>query len=495
MIVDADGAARVAGHAANSAGGGETQFGARPPCADRSLRWRCIGALLLGLAGRASVGQGPAIPEYAVVVSPATAAHWPRAVAALQEKHAAAIVSWDRSIDRALPALQAQRPRFACFVARPEECTREFVIAVHRLTRRLDDDPYGDCIWGILTGRDEGDLLRIVGRDAPLLVRRGAGGTFVPLEHFHSGVFWHECEAGACTVKAPRGAVEKRACPPDTTRAIVDELNGACEWFVTSGHATPDDWQIGFNFANGQLRCRDGQLFGVDLAGRRHDVRATGPRIYSAAGNCLMGRIVDRHSMALGWIHSAGVDQLLGYVVSTWFGDGGWGVNETFYLGLHGFAEAFFLNNQALVHELETRHPRSARIDFDRWDIEQNGELLHELAAQHGLRDRREVGLLWDRDTVAFYGDPAWVAKLDRQSPPLLAMELAETDGAWTFAVTALQDGEWTRHLGTVLPRRLRGPKRLDGDGLVTDDFVLLPPPGKFAQGASWRLRFRGSGD
>lgn len=96
---------------------------------------------------------------------------------------------------------------------------------------------------------------------------------------------------------------------------------------------------------------------------------------------------------------------------------------------------------------------------------------------------------------MAFYGDPAWVAKLDRQSPPLFAMELAETDGAWTLAVTALQDGEWARHLGKTLPRRLRAPEVLDGDGLVTDDFVLLPPPGKFARGASWRLRFRGGGD
>ncbi|MBX3465189.1 MAG: hypothetical protein KF830_18635 [Planctomycetes bacterium] len=83
-------------------------------------------------------------------------------------------------------------------------------------------------------------------------------------------------------------------------------------------------------------------------------------------------------------------------------------------------------------------------------------------------------------------------AKLDRESPAMFAMDLAEADGAWTFAVTARQDGEWTRPRGTVLLRRLRIPERLEGEGLVAADFALMPPPGKFTKGATWRLRFRG---
>ena len=35
-------------------------------------------------------------------------------------------------------------PRYACFVARPDEAGRQFVVAVHRMTRALDGDPYTD---------------------------------------------------------------------------------------------------------------------------------------------------------------------------------------------------------------------------------------------------------------------------------------------------------------------------------------------------------------
>ena len=36
------------------------------------------------------------------------------------------------------------------------------------------------------------------------------------------------------------------------------------------------------------------------------------PKIYLAAGNCLMGRIVDKQTMTLAWLGSAGVDQMIG---------------------------------------------------------------------------------------------------------------------------------------------------------------------------------------
>jgi hypothetical protein len=432
-------------------------------------------------------------PGYAIVVSAATLAAWPAAVEALRRKHDGVVCTWSANVGEVRPRVAALMPRHACFVARPEEADREFVIAVHRLTRALDDDPYGDCLWGILTGYEEADLLRIVGRREPLTVRRGAGGTGVPLELFAEGSFWSECEQGVWWDKPPGGEATRKECAPDTTRALVAELNGGCDYFLTSGHATDRDWQIGFSYRNGQFRCSGGQLFGLDLEDRRHDVKATGPRIYSAAGNCLMGRIVDRDSMALAWIHSAGVDQMTGYVVSTWCGHGGWGVNDYFYLGIHSFAESFFLNNQSIVHRLESRFPKTARVDFDRWDIETDPGLIDKLAREHGITERDEAGLLWDRDTVAFYGDPAWVARLDRRAERPFEQRLVEADGVFTFEVVATADGEWQRFPAALLPRRVRDAAVLEGDGLVTDDFVLLPLTGRHTKGDKHRLRFRAS--
>ena len=97
---------------------------------------------------------GPA--DYAVVVSKATQsdAGWGLVVDALQKKHGAKVIVYGASVQETLPGLREQFPRYACFVAQPAEVTRQYVAAIHQLTRQLDDDPYPDCFWGILTGYD-----------------------------------------------------------------------------------------------------------------------------------------------------------------------------------------------------------------------------------------------------------------------------------------------------------------------------------------------------
>ena len=92
----------------------------------------------------------------------------------------------------ALPKLREQFPRYACFVATPEEATKEFVASVHQLTRQLDDDPYPDCFWGILTGYDAANALRLAKQKEPLTVRKVAAGTEVAhaRENYASSWCW-----------------------------------------------------------------------------------------------------------------------------------------------------------------------------------------------------------------------------------------------------------------------------------------------------------------
>ena len=135
-----------------------------------------------------------------------------------------------------------------------------------------------------------------------------------------------------------------------------------------------------------------------------------------------MGLIHDKQSMALAWLGSGGADQMIGYVVSTWYGRGGWGTRDYFFSepGRYTLSEAFFFNNQAIVYELQSRFPKTASVDFNQWNIETDPRVMGRLAAQLGytkdepdLKDN--LGLHWDRDTVAFYGDPAWEARLAPQ--------------------------------------------------------------------------------
>lgn len=437
---------------------------------------------------------------YAVVVSKRTyeAEEWRGAVETLRKRYDATIIVYPHSVRQARKDLAEVFPRYACFVARPAEAGRAYVIAVHRMTRALDGDPYTDVQWGILTGYEAADAMRIAAHAEPLIVRRAAAGCGLDLDAFEEGVWYSESEKNVKHVKEKGGKPEKRECPDDTTKDLVDLLNDfAPDLFVTSGHATTRDWQIGYSYENGQFRCKNGQLFGLDMEQKRYDIRSPNPKVYSTAGNCLIGLIEDRQTMALAWIHTGGAHQMLGYVVSTWYGYGGHGVNHIF-IGQQGrftFAESFYLNNQALVHRLESHYPKTAGTNFEEWNIETDKDLPAKLAERHGIGDREELGLLWDRDTVAFYGDPAWEARLERVRDPAWDQTLTEEDGTFTFEIETLSDGPWGRPPMALLPYRVKDVEVTEGadlEPLITDNFILVPLDGQFGSGDTFKVVFKG---
>jgi hypothetical protein len=123
---------------------------------------RYFGVVLLAL-GWSAVCLGAASDRgYCVVVSKATSElpDWRLVVASLLDKHDDEVLECQVSMREVLPALRQRFPLYVCFVATPAEATREFVAEVHRVTRRLDSDPYVDAVWGILTGYDAACGLR-----------------------------------------------------------------------------------------------------------------------------------------------------------------------------------------------------------------------------------------------------------------------------------------------------------------------------------------------
>jgi zinc protease len=426
-------------------------------------------------------------PGYAVVVSKVTSrdAAWQPVVAALVEKHQGSVVVFDSEPAESLDALRKLFPRYVCVVAKQEEVSRPFVAEVHRLMRKLDGDPYTDVLWGILTGYDAAGALKIARHKEPLIVRRVASGTEIELSACEEGVWYCELNQGHMVRKRPGGKPEAAEAPPDTTKALVDSLNEyQAQLFVTSGHATERDWQIGYRYRNGQFRSEAGKLFGLDTRGKRHLIDSPNPKVYLPVGNCLMGNINGPDAMALAWMHSAGVQQMIGYTVPTWYGYAGWGCLDYFVEqpGRFTLAEAFYANLQALIHRLETEFPG---------------------ASTRGRGDAR--GLLFDRDVVAFYGDPAWEA---RMAPGPLAWEqsLEEADGMYTFTIRAGRGGETFQPINTngsqrgwrpiihLLPHRVRDVKILEGADLrplVTDNFILVPNPRKCDAERAYRVRFQ----
>jgi len=438
---------------------------------------------VLCLTPRAGDAAEPSVRrDYAVVVSQATLDRddWRPVVETLTKKHRAEVIVYRQTVTESLKKLQEQFPRYTCFVARPTEATRQFVTEVHRLTRRLDDDPYTDTRWGILTGYDAANALAIARHDAPLVIHKVASGTEIALECCEQGLWYDELVKNKMVRKRPGGKIEKLQGPNDTTAALVGTLNEyRADLFVTSGHATERDWQIGFRYRNGQFRCADGCLYGLDTEGKRHPIDSPNPKVYMPIGNCLMGHINGRDAMALAWMNSAGVKQMLGYTVPTWYGYAGWGCLDYFVEqpGRYTFCEAFFANHHALVHR------------------------LGDPATSPG--DKR--GLAFDRDVVAFYGDPAWPA---RMAPGKLAyrQSLAVEDGVYTFeikpnlgensfaTINANGSQRGGRPLVYLLDHRIKNAQIIEGADLkpvITDDFILLPRPQRCDPTRSYRVVFR----
>ena len=369
---------------------------------------------------------------YAIVVSESTVSDpaWNEVVETLASKHTAAsrtiqCITWKTNVEESLDSLRKTFPKWICFVATPTEATGGFVRRVHRMTRTLDDDPYTDSYWGILTGYSAESALRIAKQSEPLVIRRAASGTSFALQRCEEGVWYSETTQNEIATK-DRGAepVVTQDGPDDTTRVLAESLTTA-DLFITSGHATQRDWQIGFTYRNGQFRCKDGRLYGLNTANEEIPIEAPNPKVYLAIGNCLMGDIDGPDAMALAWLNNAGVDQMVGYTVPTWYGYGGWGILDYFIEqpGRFSLTESFYANNQAIIYRLETYFPglleqlRQAEQSAERTG---DGRIslqipLHETAKSAGLTPQDGVGLLYDLETVAFYGDPAWDARLAAQ--------------------------------------------------------------------------------
>ncbi len=476
----------------------------KPPFAGYFLR-AFVAVLFLALARGTA-----AAPDYAVVVSQPTADDpgWRQVVDALRQEHHATVIVYDSSVEESLAGLRAQFPRYACFVARPAEATREFVVQVHRLTRRLDDDPYTDCFWGILTGYDAANALRIAQCRAPLTIRKVAAGTSFAMDDCEEGIGYSELKAGLYAKKEKGGQPKEFHGPADSTESLVNALTEyRPDLFLASGHATEHDWQIGYAYRNGQFRCADGALYGLDTHGRKLPIQSPNPKIYLPVGNCLMGHIDGPNAMALAWMNSGGVNQMIGYVVTTWYGYAGWGCVDYFLdqPGRYTFAEAFLANQLALEHRLETYFP-----DLLTAPVAPDGRTsatikLTDAARATGLTAQDGLGLAYDRDYLAFYGDPAWSARMAPQ-PLSWTQTLSQKGDQWTFDIQpcagrqtfAPHDTNGSQRGGRpilqFLPQRVKLVRVLEGADLnpvITDNFILVPNPGTGEPRPVYRVVFQ----
>ncbi|MDO5308993.1 MAG: C25 family cysteine peptidase [Planctomycetia bacterium] len=418
---------------------------------------------------------------YAIVATPAVMEdeQWKGVVDSLKAKREAdynvATILWD---DNLLETLKSVYPRYVAFVMKPEEASIERSVAIWRLSRQMNDDPYGDFLWGIITGFEPKDALRLT-QVEDMLVTRALGGTSIALDYFESGVVFDEGKKNHWRVKEPgQEAVDKNDAPDDTTHAIAEALNDA-QLFVTSGHASERNWSIGYAYKNGFFVAQNGNLYGAPSNDKPFEIHAQGSKIHLASGNCLLGHVDKPDCLALALMRNANVDMLVGYLVPTWFGYMGWGIQD-YYIeqpGRYTVAEAFYANNQALLYLLEQETTKAAS---------------EEKASQENTQFRQ--GLAYDRDVVVLYGDPAWRNPLKTQDSGWKQELVCEKNDAgkdvWRLTITPLKgektygllDGNGSERSGRpviqIFPQKIDRPVLVEGSEfapVLTENFILIP--------------------
>ena len=231
------------------------------------------------------------------------------------------------------------------------------------------------------------------------------------------------------------------------------------------------------------------------------------PRVPLSCGGWIT--IEGTEAMALAFMNSAGVNQMLGYTVNTWYGYAGWGCLDYFVEqpGRFTLAEAFFANEAALIHRLQVYFPELVEAAFD--PLSKVAPVIKVSAAARaaGLTEQDGLGLLYDRDALAFYGDPAWAARL---APSRRAWEqhLSLTNGLWTFEIHPERgeqsftagDTNGSQRGGRPVVQLLAEPldhiQIVEGQDLkpvITSRFILVPNPGKCDPAMTYRVTFRAS--
>lgn len=335
----------------------------------------------------------------------------------LKEKHEnyeVRYTTFDKNIEESRPDLVRWMPKYSCFVFEPGRGGHDDVVRIHRMTRRLNEDPFIDTFWGIITGYSIDDIKRVAAFNEPIKVAHAIEtACSVDLNHLQSAVRFDDTKKEQVTIKTSKGIDTERTDYDSTARFVAEIARNQAQLITTSAHATERDWCMGYPDVktNMILRVRDSVIDAHNLKKERFELFSDKPKVWLAAGNCLIGNVpVDtKVCMLNAMVHSLGVYQMVGYTVPTWFGEQGWGTYGTFFAhqGFYTLNESFHFANQDIIQKLLIENPNLVTENLESYDTKQLPKSIKALVQIDSKINQSIIGRLFDRDVVNFFGDPA----------------------------------------------------------------------------------------
>jgi len=367
--------------------------------------------------------------ETVAVVSPpvvATNAEWRAvadALAAKCERRGFAVTRIDAADP--LPELQRLKPDYTAFVRRPEEARFPDVITLARLTRRIDDDPLEDTVWGIVSGPTPADALRVASAERPDL-SAAMSTTGLNESAFRDFVTFSDGKPeGTIITRTAGGEKVVETIEGDLSGRFADAWDKLDPGFITTSfHASDRNLEI--PYARGYLIASGGELFvtpparlidyktahatRIKVKNVRKLARPKRSKVWIAHGNCLIANNPDNDSLIMALLGYGRVDQFYGYIVPTWYGAVGWGTSGRWNGGGVTLARARHDSLNAMMEKLVAECPDER--DFAPMTLtskEYTREFERQISrffAGRAKPSRDVIGRLWDRDTTVLWGDP-----------------------------------------------------------------------------------------
>ncbi|MBR3599346.1 MAG: hypothetical protein IKL53_05640, partial [Lachnospiraceae bacterium] len=114
---------------------------------------------------RLSYAQEAKANEYLVIAGTSVQQDtlWNKVALELSRKHGdAPVIYYKNHPNELLKEIQKYNPRYVGIVEKPENLFRQYIIDLNLFSRTIDDDIYADFLWGIITGYDHENAMRMV---------------------------------------------------------------------------------------------------------------------------------------------------------------------------------------------------------------------------------------------------------------------------------------------------------------------------------------------